>query len=36
VDVNSFPGYGAVPGAAVAIADHIERFARSRLELVLR
>ena len=27
VDVNDFPGYKAVPDAAVAVADYIERFA---------
>ena len=36
VDVNSFPGYGGVPGAAVALADYIERYARSPLEMTAR
>ena len=29
VDVNYFPGYRGVPGAAPRVADEIERFARS-------
>jgi ribosomal protein S6--L-glutamate ligase len=31
VDVNSFPGYAGVPGAAGAIADYIEQYARRLL-----
>ena len=32
VDVNYFPGYRGVPGAAQRVADEIERFARSPRE----
>ena len=32
VDVNYFPGYRGVPGAAPRVADEIERFARSPRE----
>ena len=32
VDVNYFPGYRGVPGAAERVAEHVERFARSPVE----
>ena len=35
VDLNYFPGYKGVPGAAPLIADYIEDYARGRRELTL-
>ncbi|TMQ73713.1 MAG: ATP-grasp domain-containing protein [Candidatus Eisenbacteria bacterium] len=35
VDVNSFPGYRGVPGAAQAVAEYIEGIARDRVTLPL-
>jgi ribosomal protein S6--L-glutamate ligase len=35
VDVNSFPGYGGVPGIAKVIADYIEGYAHGRIALPL-
>jgi ribosomal protein S6--L-glutamate ligase len=35
VDVNYFPGYKGVPGAAPLIADYIEDYAHGRRELEL-
>jgi ribosomal protein S6--L-glutamate ligase len=35
VDVNYFPGYKGVPGAAPLIADYIEEYARGRQRLEL-
>jgi ribosomal protein S6--L-glutamate ligase len=35
VDVNYFPGYKGVPGAAPLIADYIEQYARGERELEL-
>ena len=32
VDVNYFPGYRGVPGAAERVAEQVERFARSPVE----
>jgi ribosomal protein S6--L-glutamate ligase len=34
VDVNTFPGYKGVPGAAPLIADYIEAYAHERVGLV--
>jgi glutathione synthase/RimK-type ligase-like ATP-grasp enzyme len=36
VDVNYFPGYKGVPGAAAAIADHIDHAARATTGRALR
>ena len=33
VDVNSFPGYAGVPGAAKVIADYIDGYAHGRHSL---
>jgi ribosomal protein S6--L-glutamate ligase len=33
VDLNSFPGYGDVPGIARVLARFIERYARGRASL---
>jgi hypothetical protein len=35
VDVNYFPGYKGVPGAAELIADYIYRYAVARAPSVL-
>jgi ribosomal protein S6--L-glutamate ligase len=35
VDVNTFPGYKGVPGAAPLIADYVEDYAYGRVELEL-
>ena len=35
VDVNYFPGYKGVPGAAACIASYIERYARGEIRLEL-
>lgn len=35
VDLNHFPGYKGVPHAAALIADHVEGYARGRIELEL-
>jgi ribosomal protein S6--L-glutamate ligase len=35
VDVNTFPGYKGVPGAAPLIADYVEEYAYGRVELEL-
>jgi ribosomal protein S6--L-glutamate ligase len=34
VDVNSFPGYGGVPGIAKVVADYIDGYARGRHALL--
>ncbi len=34
VDVNYFPGYKGVPGAAAHIADYIEGYAEGHVQLV--
>jgi ribosomal protein S6--L-glutamate ligase len=33
VDVNTFPGYGGVPGIASVIAEYIDGYARGRHSL---
>jgi glutathione synthase/RimK-type ligase-like ATP-grasp enzyme len=33
VDLNSFPGYGGVPGVADVIADYIQGYAQHRITL---
>jgi hypothetical protein len=35
VDVNYFPGYKGVPGAAAQIAEYIDGYAHNRHELAL-